>query len=328
VTPFNASNALTLSGAVRRFGDVVALDGMELTVSRGEVVALLGHNGAGKTTAVRVLAGLLALDAGEARVSGLDPITHGSEVRARLGVLPARPVVDDRLTALANLRFVADVYGLARDGLNERIRAALDRFELGDRANDRVGGFSTGMRQRLSLARVLLTDPDVLLLDEPTAALDPVAARSVRRVIGDLAREQQRTVVLCTHDLAEAELLCDRVVVLENGHVVAEGSPAQLTAQHGIGGLLVEVEPADVSTTVAVLAAVASEPPVVEGGGRIRAGGVPRDAVPGLLQRLAVEGVAVFEVRRLDPSLEDVYLALHERSRGAGPPGQDAGRQS
>jgi ABC-type multidrug transport system ATPase subunit len=133
---------------------------------------------------------------------------------------------------------------------------------------------------------------------------------------------------LCTHDLAEAELLCDRVVVLENGHVVAEGSPAQLTAQHGIGGLLVEVEPADVSTTVAVLAAVASEPPVVEGGGRIRAGGVPRDAVPGLLQRLAVEGVAVFEVRRLDPSLEDVYLALHERSRGAGPPGQDAGRQS
>jgi ABC-2 type transport system ATP-binding protein len=313
----DGDTVIALDRITRRFGDVTALDHLDLHVRRGEVVGLLGHNGAGKTTTVRVVAGLLATDAGSARVLGADPLVDGAAVRARLGVLPARPIVDDRLTARGNLRFAADVFGLPREGLAGRIDAALDTFELLDRADDRVGGYSTGMRQRLGLARVLLTDPELLLLDEPTAALDPVAARAVRRTLADLARDDARTVVLCTHDLAEAELLCDRVVVLERGRVVATGSPAELTAEHGVGGLLLEVAPEDTEVARTHLGRIATGAVDREGGGRVRAAGVPRTAVPGLVRSLTAAQVTVFEVRRLEPTLEDVYLDLHATGRAS-----------
>jgi ABC-type multidrug transport system ATPase subunit len=305
--------ALALAGVVRRFGTTTAIDHLDLAVEAGEVVGLLGHNGAGKTTTVRLLAGLLAPDAGAVRVAGYDPVADGPEVRRRLGVLPSSPVVDARLTGLQNLRFAADVFGVPRDGLEQRLRAALAAVELDDRGDERVAGYSTGMRHRLALARVLLPEPTILLLDEPTASLDPVAARQVRRRIAQLASEQRRTVVLCTHDLAEADALCDRVVVLERGRIVAQGSPAALAAAHGTGGLQLDVDGPDLATARRLLAAVASGEVEAEGGGRLRAGGVPRDAVPGLVRALAAAEVTVFEVRRLDPSLEDVYLAIHGR---------------
>jgi ABC-type multidrug transport system ATPase subunit len=306
---------LSLARVLRRFGDVVALDHLDLDVAAGEVVGLLGHNGAGKTTTVRLVAGLLSPDAGLIRVVGYDPVTDGPAVRRRLGVLPSAPVVDARLTGVQNLRFAADVHGVPRDGLDQRIAAALAAVGLTDRAEQRVAGYSTGMRHRLALARVLLPDPTVLLLDEPTASLDPVAARQVRRRIAALAAEERRTVVLCTHDLAEAEALCDRVVVLEHGRVVAQGSPAELAAAHGAGGLQLDVDAADVGAARSLLAEVASGELELEGGGRLRATGVARDAVPGLVRRLSAAEVTVFEVRRLDPSLEDVYLAIHGRAR-------------
>jgi ABC-type multidrug transport system ATPase subunit len=302
---------LRLDAVTRRFGDVVALDALSMAVAPGEVVGLLGHNGAGKTTTVRLLAGLLAPDAGTVRVGRLDPLADGAAVRQRLGVLPARPVVDDRLTAAQNLRFAADVFGLPHDGLSQRIEAALAAFDLAERAGERVGDFSTGMRQRLSLARVLFPDPEILLLDEPTAALDPIAARQVRRALATLARDGRRTVVLCTHDLAEAESLCDRVVVLANGAIVAQGSPAELAAHHGQGGLLVEVAADEVGVVQRLLTPIAHGDVEVEGAGRVRATGVARAAVPAFVSDLVDRRVTVFEIRRLEPSLEDVYLALH-----------------
>ncbi len=304
---------LALAGTVRRFGAVTAVDHLDLEVAAGEVVGLLGHNGAGKTTTVRLFAGLLAPDAGAVSVAGYDPVADGPEVRRRLGVLPSAPVVDARLTGVQNLRFAADVHGVPRDGLEQRVAAALAAVELTDRGDERVAGYSTGMRHRLALARVLLPDPTILLLDEPTASLDPVAARQVRRRIAALAAEERRTVVLCTHDLAEAEALCDRVVVLEHGRIVAQGSPAELAAAHGTGGLQLDVGPADATVARDLLARVASGAVDVEGGGRLRASGVARDAVPALVRALAAAGITVFEVRRLDPSLEDVYLAIHGR---------------
>lgn len=316
VTPYPAAaddEVVALDAVVRRFDEVTALDRLDLRVRRGEVVGLLGHNGAGKTTSVRVISGLLAVDAGSVRVLGMDPQLDGPAIRRRLGVLPARPIVDDRLTGRGNLRFTAEVFGLDREGLDERITTLLASFDLLARADDRAGGYSTGMRQRLGLARVLLTDPELLLLDEPTAALDPVAARSVRRTLGELARDAHRSVVLCTHDLAEAEPLCDRVVVLERGRVVAEGAPAELTASHGAGGLLVEVGVDDTEVAHTHLGRIARGEVDREGAGRLRAAGVARDDVPGLVQALAAARVTVYEVRRLEPTLEDVYLALHAR---------------
>jgi ABC-2 type transport system ATP-binding protein len=315
---------LTLDAVTRRFGDVVALDELSLAVAPGEVVGLLGHNGAGKTTTVRLLAGLLAADAGTVRVGDLDPLVDGAAVRQRLGVLPARPVVDDRLTAAQNLAFAAEVFGLPNDRLPERIEAALATFDLADRAGERVAGFSTGMRQRLSLARVLFTEPEILLLDEPTAALDPIAARQVRRALATLARDGRRTVVLCTHDLAEAEWLCDRVVVLANGVIVAQGSPAELAARHGQGGLLVEVAPDEVAEVQRALDQVALGDVEVEGAGRVRATGVARTAVPGLVRDLSDHHLTVFEIRRLEPTLEDVYLALHGQVPDDEPSHQEA----
>jgi ABC-2 type transport system ATP-binding protein len=304
---------LELRHVTRRFGEVTAVDALDLEVQRGEVVGLLGHNGAGKTTTVRLLAGLLAADAGHVRVAGMDPTTEGAQVRQRLGVLPSQPVVDARLTARQNLRFAAELFGLRTDDLDARIDVTLADFDLDGRGDERVSGFSTGMRQRLSLARVLLSDPDTLLLDEPTAALDPVAARQVRRRLSALAQEEHRTVVLCTHDLAEAEQLCDRVVVLEHGRVVLEGSPAELAAAHGVGGVLLEVAPDQVEAVRDRLSrtAVAGEVEI-DAAGRVRATGVPRDEIPGLVWALATDHLAVYEVRRLDPTLEEVYLALHD----------------
>ncbi len=307
---------LAITGVTRTFGDVTALDRLTLHVRSGEVVGLLGHNGAGKTTTVRMLAGLLAPDDGTVRVAGRDPLIDGPRVRAGLGVLPARPVVDDRLTAAANLRFVAEVHGLPRDGLTARIDAALVRFGLAERGDERVGTFSTGMRQRLSLARVLLPEPPTLLLDEPTASLDPLAARQVRLALRELADDEGRTVVLCTHDLAEAAGLCDRVIVLEHGRIVGQGSPAALAAEHGTGGVLLEVEP----ERAGLAAELAREHTVgdieVDGTGRVRATGLPREAVPALVAALAERSIAVFEVRRLDPTLEEVYLAMHGAGSG------------
>ncbi len=307
---------ISLDGVVRRFDDVTALDGIDLEIGAGEVVGLLGHNGAGKTTTVRTIAGVLPPDAGTVRVLGLDPATDGPAVRRRLGVLPAKPIVDARLTATANLRFAADLFGLPTDGLDHRIADALARFELTDRADEEVAGFSTGMRQRLSLARVLLSDPEVLLLDEPTSALDPVAARHVRDLLADLARGHRRTIVICTHDLTEAEQLCDRVVVLERGRVATAGTPADLRAQHGQAGLRVRVPPEDVDRAAAVLRAELDLAVTVVGTAIDAT--ISDDTDTAAIVRTLVEAaVPVLEARREQTSLEDVYLRLH--ARGATP---------
>ena len=302
---------LVLDGVHKRFGNVVALDQLDLAIRPGEVVGLLGHNGAGKTTTVRLLAGLLAPERGTVRVGGGDPVTDGPSVRGQMGVLPAALVVDARLTARQNLRFAADVFGVPRAELGTRIDAILALFELSDRADQKVGGLSSGLRQRLSLARVLLPDPEVLLLDEPTSALDPVAARQVRRALAKLAQDRSRTIVLCTHDLTEAELLCDRVVVLERGRVVADGRPVELAHAHGTGGVQLDVAPEDVERASQMLAEVSDAEVDRDGNGRLRTRGLGRDAIPALVSHLVRAGVTVYEVRRLDPSLEDVYLALH-----------------
>lgn len=285
-----------------------ALDAVDLRVAQGEVVGLLGHNGAGKTTAVRLLNGVLAPSAGSAKVFGLDPAVDGPAVRARTGVLTETPALDDRLSASATLALFGQMYGLAQDVAIARAAELLERFGLEARASDKVGTFSKGMRQRLALARTLLHDPELLFLDEPTAGLDPVAAREVQDRIGRLARTEGRTVLLCTHDLREAQRLCDRVVLLQRGSVVAQGSPADLARDVAPERpARIEVPPPDRETALR-LAGPTAEPGTEAG--EVVLPHASQGAIADLVRRLVTSGVPVFAVVPAETTQEDVYFAL------------------
>jgi ABC-2 type transport system ATP-binding protein len=203
--------ALEVEHLTKRFGGRVAVDDISFTVAAGEVFGFLGPNGAGKTTTVRMLGTLIAPTSGSAIVAGL-PLAqeNGVEIRQRIAVMPENPGLYLRLSVTENLEFFAGLYGIHEPG---RIRATLDAVGLQTRANDLCGDLSKGLRQRVGLARALLSDPSVLFLDEPTSGLDPLATRDVHGLIDGL-RDRGVTVFLTTHRLAEAELLCDRVAIL------------------------------------------------------------------------------------------------------------------
>ncbi len=306
-----ATPVVDVRGLERSFGDVNALDGVTLSVDAGEIVGLLGHNGAGKTTIVRTLLGILQPHGGSVRVHELDPFVDGASVRRQTGLVSAIPVVDDRLTARQNLRFVAGAWGLDKAQAERTAMEMLERLELADRIDDRVGTFSTGMRQRLALVRALLPDPVLLVLDEPTAALDPVVSRDVRTMVSEFGRRPGRAVLLCSHNLTEAQQLCDRVVVLREGHAIAQGTPAGLGAQLGLGRLRIEVDPSDHACAAKVLAQCGA---AVEGAvdGVFHASGLSSSVVPQLVAALVGAGIGVRAVVPEEPSLEDVYFALHD----------------
>ncbi len=193
------TNVIEMRELSREFGHVKALNGFSCDVHEGEVFGLLGPNGAGKTTTVRLLNGVLAPTSGQARVLGFDPVTQGTDLRRRTGVLTETPSLYERLTARDNLTIFGKLYGVKEPKLTARVNELLDLFGLAERADDRAGGFSKGMKQRLALARALLHEPELLFLDEPTAGLDPEAARHVMQLIAQLSRQKGRTVLLCTH---------------------------------------------------------------------------------------------------------------------------------
>ncbi len=303
---------IAVSGLIRRFGDVVAVDGLTLEIYPGEVFGLLGHNGAGKTTTVRLLNGLLAPDSGSARVLGQVPLHDGPVLRRRTGVLTETPSLDERLTGRENLEIYAELYGVPRSEVPGRIESLLEGFELTHRADEKAGDYSKGMKQRLALARALLHEPDVLFLDEPTSGLDPVGARRVHELISQLSQEQHRTVLLCTHNLAEAQKLCGRVAVLEHGRLVALGTPAELARRLGRSQrLAIDVAPEQVPAALDVLEArfgAIESPPE---NGMILVTGADRERIPALVAELVGAGIRIYGITPRVPSLEDVYFALH-----------------
>ncbi|MPQ97335.1 ATP-binding cassette domain-containing protein [Modestobacter sp. I12A-02628] len=308
--------AIELTGVTRQFGDTTALDDVTFRAEPGQVVGLLGHNGAGKTTVTRLVAGLVAPTRGQVRLLGHDPTTDGVWVRRRLGVLPSSQLVDLRMTARENLVFAARLFGLPAAAVAPRVAAVLEELGLADRADDRAGTFSAGMRQRLALARVLLPEPPVLLLDEPSSALDPVAARELRDLVRTASRSQGRTVVLCTHDLAEAAELCDEVVILASGRVVASGPPAELAARLDVTAVVdLGCDPADETAAAAVLRRRGT-PGERTGAGEFQVPGVDRAGVPGLLSDLLRDGVRVQAVAPRHHTLADLYFSLHTTRDG------------
>lgn len=291
--------------AVRRaFGGKVALDELSMTAPAGTVTVLLGPNGAGKTTAARMITGALRSQEGSVRTFGLDPVVDGEEVRRRCGVVSAKPSLYDRLTGWDNLAYAAELYGL---GAGAPIAEAAARFGIQPALDLRVGGYSTGMKTRLALARAVLHNPDLLLLDEPTSGLDPESSHAVLALIDEMAAEG-RTVIMCTHLLLEAEGLADQVVMMESGRAIVCGPPAELVRR-------VWPNPSVVfdAEDRRGLDAVRDLPGVL---GYLRGDGpasVELDdlaRVPDLVARLTSAGVRVTRVAPHEPTLEQLYFAV------------------
>ncbi len=297
-----------LDAVTRAFGDVVALDDFALTVAAGEVTVLLGPNGAGKTTAVRVVTGVVVPDRGSVRVFGTDPTgPEGGTVRARCGVVPARPALYDRLNGYENLRYAADLYGVVDS--TTQIQQAAARFDIDHALGQRVGGYSTGMRARLALARAVLHDPDLLLLDEPTAGLDPESARTVLGLIDELAT-QGKAVVMCTHLLLEAEGLADQVVVMDQGRALVSGSADELTHRYWPSiTVVIDAEDNTMLDRAAMFPFVRS----YERNGAAVVELDDRERIADLVDALVADGVRLLRVEPRTPTLEELYFTVRRR---------------
>lgn len=310
---------ITIDQLTRCFKETTAVDQLSLEIYEGEIFGFLGHNGAGKTTTVRLLNGVIEPTSGSIRVLGLDPQIDGPALRARTGVLTETPSMDERLTAWDNLSIYAELYGVPRAEVRQRIDELLAEFDLADRAHERVGGYSKGMKQRLALARALQHKPELLFLDEPTSGLDPLAAHHVNELIERLARREGCTVFLCTHNLVEAQRLCDRVAVLEHGRLVAIGTPAELSRQY-LRRLDVEIDVAE-NQVPAALGVLKSLPELVPGepvqsNGSLLVTINQHESIPKVLASLVKNHVQVYRLSPLEANLEQVYFTLHEEKEG------------
>ena len=300
----------------KRFESFLAVDGVSFNVAAGEVMALLGPNGAGKTTTVRMLTSILKPTGGSARVAGFDVTREPGQVRRSVGVLTENHGLYMRMRSEEYLGFFGKLYGLSPSQCHQRVEELLDQFGMRDAAGKRLGEYSKGMRQKLALIRALLHNPPALLLDEPTSAMDPQSARLVRDAIAAL-RSANRAIILCTHNLTEAELLADKIAMIQRGRIVAYGTVAQLKRQW-LGPTRLELrvaQPLDgVAESLKDLVQV-----VAAGPDWLRYDAEQPEALnPKVLQRLAAQQVPVVTLAEVPRTLEDVYLQVVSAAPGAG----------
>jgi len=291
----------------KRFGDFTAVDAIDVRVERGEAFGFLGPNGAGKSSTMRMVGAVSPPTEGFLRVLGRDPVSEGTEVRARLGVVPQEDNLDRELTAWENLYIYGRYFGLARSVLRERVADLLAFAELTERANAKTETLSGGMRRRLTIARALVNRPDMILLDEPTTGLDPQA----RHVLWDRLRRLKRegaTLILTTHYMDEAEQLCDRLVVMDRARIVAEGTPADLIARYASKEVVELHAPAD-ELDLAAVEAVALRTEVLPD--RVLVYTADADSTVG---ELADRGLARVPLLPRRAGLEDVFLRLTGRT--------------
>ncbi|MDP9233288.1 MAG: ATP-binding cassette domain-containing protein [Actinomycetota bacterium] len=299
-------------GLVKRYGKVVALDGLDLAVEQGTVLGLLGPNGAGKTTAVRILCTLLEADEGTAEVAGLDVRTQSDQVRERIGLSGQNAAVDEYLTGYENLEMVGRLYHLGRSKSRLRARELLERFDLSEAADRPAKTYSGGMRRRLDLAAALVAKPDVMFLDEPTTGLDPRSRIQMWETIQELVAAGS-TVLLTTQYMEEADRLAEDILVVDRGRMIAHGTSDELKLQ--IGGERVEAVLADVADLPparTILAGLSIDEVRVDDQTRSLTAAVTDgpNVLKQVLQRFADANVAIVDIGLRRPTLDDVFLKL------------------
>ena len=307
----NEKYAIQTQNLTRRFNGLTAVNQLSLEVPAGTVFGFLGPNGSGKTTTIRLLLGLLAADEGAATVLGYDVANDAARVRELSGALLEHTGIYDRLTAYDNLDFYARIARLSKEERETRIKELLTSVDLWERRNDTAVDWSRGMKQKLAITRTLLHSPRLIFLDEPTAGLDPIAAAALREDILKLVRESGVTVFLTTHNLAEAEKICDRVAVIKEGKLLTVGSPDALRSQQGT----IEFKLVGNGFTPEMLSALENRETVKEvhqnGGGILLSLDQSTDTAE-LLRWIITQGVHVEEARKGKESLEDAFLQLLE----------------
>ena len=310
------ANTIEADGLVKTYGkEVKALDGLSFQVEEGTVFGLLGPNGAGKTTTVKILTTLTLPDQGAASVAGIDVVAQPDRVRRTIGVVSQGSGVDVQATGRENIRLQGQIYGLRGQAVEQRGQELLGQFGLADAADRIARTYSGGMQRRLDIAMALVHDPQVLFLDEPTTGLDPEVRADMWQLIGALARDHRKTVLLTTHYLEEADQLAAELAIVDRGKVVAKGTPEELKRELRGDAIHVELEANVNGSAGAALAGVAGVRDVaVEGRAlRARADDGAR-ALPVVLQALEANGVEVASVRVARPSLDDVYLRYTGRT--------------
>ncbi|HEX6469640.1 MAG TPA: ATP-binding cassette domain-containing protein [Streptosporangiaceae bacterium] len=303
VAPRRADPAVAVAGLTKRFGDVEAVRGVDFTVAAGEVFGFLGPNGAGKSTTINMLCTLLTPTSGTAQVAGFDVTRQRDDVRRNIGLVFQDPTVDGYLTGEQNLRFHAELYGVPKSVVGDRMRQVLEMVGLWDRRGDRVLAYSGGMKRRLEIARGLLHSPRVLFLDEPTVGLDPQTRKSIWDYIQQLRHNEDITIFMTTHYMDEAEY-CDRIAIIDSGRIVALDTPQALKAS--VGKDRVQIETADDEAAIAELKQIFDIEAAVHEGAVTFAVPSGEAFVPRLFAEL---GVPIRSVSVSRPSLDDVFMS-------------------
>jgi len=296
----------------RKFGNLTAVNNLNLHIDKGEVFGFLGPNGAGKTTTIRMLACLIAPTSGTATIAGYNIQQDPLKVRQSVGILTENPSLYERLTALENMDFFAQAYGLNDPTeRRRRIQELLEFFHLWERRNDKVAGFSKGMKQKLAIVRAIVHKPPVLFLDEPTAGLDPESAKEIRDMMAELSRREKSTILLSTHLLVDAERLCRRVLIMNRGNVLLVGTPDELRQKINVKPII-EVSLKQVTPKlISALKALGGTEEVNQQENKLLI--TVKDvnsATPEIVRAVVAAGGDVLSVNMLRPSLEETYLKL------------------